>query len=320
MENREIAGLSLLPLQDVVISQILPLLSPRDWCALRAVDSDHLQIVTAFIAANRRLELPYCKQLTEAGLSLLTYESTCLQTLTLSGCKLLTDDLLRPILQSSPLLTSLDLSECHHLTAAILQTVSVRCPRLARLVLSDCHWVSRTALVYHCDHHGRQPGQGIKSALPQLERVGYSNNNTVGVSNQPNNLYQLKEIDLTGCWELDDATVVQLALSFPRLASLRLGNIYSLTDQTLRGLATHSRQLERLDLRGCWRVTDAGVALLGEYCPSLHSLAVTDCRDVTESSLSKLRQRGVIIDRKLDPVLLRLARIRQENRQARVQI
>ena len=58
----------------------------------------------------------------------------------------------------------------------------------------------------------------------------------------------------------------------------------------------------------------------GEYCPSLCSLAVTDCRDVTESSLAKLRQRGVVVDRKLDPVLLRLARIRQENRQARVQI
>jgi len=318
MENREFAGLSLLPLQDVVISQILPLLSPRDWCALRAVDSDHLQIVTAFIASNRRLELPYCKQLTEAGLSLLTSGSTCLRTLTLSGCKLLTDDILRPILQSSPLLTSLDLSECHHLTAAILQTVSVRCPRLARLVLSDCHWVSRTALVYHCSHQGRQPGQGIKSSLPQLERVGRDNATSKVASNLP--LYQLREIDLTGCWELDDATVVQLALSFPRLASLRLGNIYSLTDQTLRGLATHSRELARLDLRGCWRVTDAGVALLGEYCPSLRSLAVTDCRDVTESSLSKLRQRGVVVDRKLDPVLLRLARIRQENRQARVQI
>ena len=85
MENREGQGLSLLPLQDVVISQILPLLSPRDWCALRAVDSDHLQIVTAFIAANRRLELPYCKQLTESGLSLLTAGSTCLRSLTLSG-------------------------------------------------------------------------------------------------------------------------------------------------------------------------------------------------------------------------------------------
>ena len=60
--------------------------------------------------------------------------------------------------------------------------------------------------------------------------------------------------------------------------------------------------------------------LEGEYCPSLRSLAVTDCRDVTESSLSKLRQRGVVVDRKLGPIMLRLARIRQENRQARVQI
>ena len=182
-----------------------------------------------------------------------------------SGCKLLTDDILRPILHSSRLLISLDLSECHHLTAAILQTVSVRCPRLARLILSDCHWVSRTALVYHCAHQGRQPGQGIQFALPQLERVGSDNGTLKNASTNPP-LYQLKEIDLTGCWELDDATVVQLALSFPRLASLRVGNIYSLTDQTLRGLATYSRELARLDLRGCWRVTDAGVAMLGEYC------------------------------------------------------
>ena len=59
--------------------------------------------------------------------------------------------------------------------------------------------------------------------------------------------------------------MVQVAISFPRLASLRLGNIYSLTDQTLRGLATYSRELAQLDLRGCWRVTDKGVALLGKH-------------------------------------------------------
>jgi len=152
--------------------------------------------------------------------------------------------------------------------------------------------------------------------LPALERSGYDKSTFTDNSNQ----FQLREVDLTGCWELDDATVVQLAISFPNLASISLGNIYSLTDLTLRGLATHSRQLERLNIRGCWRVTDAGVTLLGEYCPSLRSLSVTDCRDVSESSLSKLRHRGVMIDRKLDPVLLRLNRIRQENRQARIQI
>ena len=107
---------------------------------------------------------------------------------------------------------------------------------------------------------GRQPGQGVKSLLPALERSGNDKSTFTDNSNQ----FQLREIDLTGCWELDDATVVQLAISFPNLASISLGNIYSLTDLTLRGLATHSRQLERLNIRGCWRVTDAGVTLLGE--------------------------------------------------------
>ena len=133
------------------------------------------------------------------------------------GCKLLTDDILRPILQRSPLLTSLDLSECHHLTAAILQTVSVRCPRLARLILSECHWVSRTALVYHSAHQGRQPGQGIQSALPRLERVGSDSTLKNTLDNAP--LYQLREIDLTGCWELDDATVVQVFLIIWQICS-----------------------------------------------------------------------------------------------------
>merc|ERR1712012_479348 len=162
------------------------------------------------------------------------------------------------------------------------------------------HWVSRIALTYHCSQQGRQPGQGVKSLLPALERSGYDKSTFTENSNQ----FQLREVDLTGCWELDDATVV-------KLASISLGNIYSLADLTLRGLATHSRQLERLNIRGCWRVTDAGVTLIGEYCPSLRSLSVTDCRDVSESSLSKLRQRGVMIDRRLDPVLLRLNRIRK---------
>ena len=85
MDEKENKGLALLPLQDVVVGLILPLLSHQDWCALRAVDTSHLQIVTEFFAANRKLELPYCKQLTEQGLSLLTSGSSSLRSLTLSG-------------------------------------------------------------------------------------------------------------------------------------------------------------------------------------------------------------------------------------------
>lgn len=316
MISGDFGGLSALPLQDVVFPLILPLLTPQEWCILRAVDRAHQDLISQFLAANRHLELAYCKQLTEPALLLLSQGATCLRNLTLSGCKLLTDEILRPILKASSQLRSLDLSECHHLTSGILQTVTVRCPKVSRLILRDCHWVSRTALEYHCTQQGKQAGMGILPLLTPLEKVGSSTPSPSATSN----LYRLQEIDLTGCWELDDATVVKLLLSFPRLSSVKLGNIYSLTDLTLRGLASHSRCLVTLDIRGCWRTTDQGVSLVGEYCQGLASLAVHDCRDITEQSLSRLRQKGVLVDRKLDPIMMRLMRIRAENRHARVQI
>ena len=104
MDEKENKGLALLPLQDVVVGLILPLLSHQDWCALRAVDTTHLQIVTEFFAANRKLELPYCKQLTEQGLSLLTSGSSSLRSLTLSGkfpIVVLTDAIYRFLLNQS---------------------------------------------------------------------------------------------------------------------------------------------------------------------------------------------------------------------------
>jgi len=79
-------------------------------------------------------------------------------------------------------------------------------------------------------------------------------------------------------------------------------------------------ELSELDIRGCWRISDQGVQEMSEYCSGLTSLNVHDCRDVTEQSLNRLRQRGVRIDRKLDPIMMRLLRIRNEQRHARVQI
>ena len=142
------AGLS----QDVVFPLILPLLSPKDWCILQAVDSIHRDLVHQFLAENRVLELAYCKQLTEPALHLLSSQTTCLRSLNLAGCKLLTDSVLRPLLTSNHQLTSLDLSECHHITSASLHSLTTHCPLVTKLVLRDCHWVTRAALDFHCTH------------------------------------------------------------------------------------------------------------------------------------------------------------------------
>jgi len=71
MDEKENKGLALLPLQDVVVGLILPLLSHQDWCALRAGDTSHLQIVTEFFAANRLNPNSKCGGMaTHAGLAI----------------------------------------------------------------------------------------------------------------------------------------------------------------------------------------------------------------------------------------------------------
>jgi len=253
-----------------------------------------------------------------------------LSYLKVSGCKFLTDELLRPVILANTRLVSLDLSDCHHLTSGILQTVSVRCTQLECLILRDCHWVSKEAIEYHAYQQGWQGGgqaqfdqvgsrrfseghQGVLVSSTGL--LSTSSRRRVGGGQRVNSVPEedklsqkgcLKEIDLTGCWELNDKVVINLVSRFPKLKKVTLGNIYSLTDLTMRALAAHTKKLSELDIRGCWRISDGGVQLVAEYCRSLSQLYVKECRDITEQSLSRLRRRGVRIDLKLDSAMLRI--------------
>ena len=85
-----------------------------------------------------------------------------------------------------------------------------------------------------------------------------------------------------------------------------MSNIYSLTDKTMAHIAAYCPRLIALDIRGCWRISDNGVKRVAEYCKELKILNIIDCRDVTEASLTRLRKRGVRIDRLVDPLTVRL--------------
>ncbi len=102
---------------------------------------------------------------------------------------------------------------------------------------------------------------------------------------------------------------------------MSLANIYSLTDQTMRALASFNRGLRALDIRGCWRITDRGLSLVAEYCHHLTVLGVMECRDVTERSLCRLRQRGVRVDRPLNPYFVSIGEdSRQSHQMLRLQV
>ena len=135
---------------------------------------------------------------------------------------------------------------------------------LERLILRDCHWVSKESIEYHAFHQGLSQNKehlaGLKSC--SVYRVS-AKRNANPVHAKPKGC--LTEVDLTGCWEMDDNVLKNFLSNFPRLSIVRLSNIYSLTDLTLRALATYTMDLTMLDITGCWRVSDQGVRHVAEY-------------------------------------------------------
>jgi hypothetical protein len=269
---------------DIVYPNILPLLSVQDWFSLRCVCMDMYSMVEGYMAQNRYLNLATTKKLTERAFMILTENSTRLKYLNVAGSKIITDALLRGVLERSRELIYLNLSNCHHCTADILETISNRNIRLTHLILEDCHWVTRESIDYHAAKQGLSPE---RKTVPNLT-----------------------EINLTGCWELTDESVKNFLVRFPKLKVVELGNIYSLTDMTMKSLATYTRDLRVLNIQGCWRISDTGLRSVCEYCRGLVKLKVEDCRAITESSLAKLRQKDVDIDRPLDRTLLRIQQMR----------
>ena len=146
--------LEFIPAHDILYPLIFSHLSASDLFSVRGCNSVLHNLVTAFLAVNKRLDLGYNKNVTEAAFLILTANAQCLRSLNVSGLKFLTDDLLRPVIVANPHLVSVELSECHHLTSGILHSLSTRTYQLARIILRDCHWVTRDSIEYHIAKQG----------------------------------------------------------------------------------------------------------------------------------------------------------------------
>jgi len=268
----------------ILFPNILSRLSVKDWFNLRCVSKSFLNLMDQFLCQNNRIDLSLTKKYPERVFRILTDGCTSLKYLNLSGSKVITDKLLKTVLKENKGLKHIDLSNCHLLNSGVLQVLTIRNPDMQKLVLEDCHWVTRESIEYHAYYQGLNSTNKFKSPL--------------------------LEANLTGCWELTDDIIKCFVLNFPRLKVLRLGKLYSLTDITAVAIAECLPDLEVLDIFGCWRITDSGLHLIGEYCKNMKQLYVNECRGVTEKSLTKFRQRNVIIDRKLDEIKKRLEQVR----------
>ena len=154
----------------------------------------------------------------------MTQDSSLLLKLIVSDFKELTDDVLVPVLECNRRLNHLNLSGCSGLSIKTLTTIRTKCLDVSTLSFKECHWV---------------PSASLEALFVEREN--------------------LEVLDLTGCWELVDSTVVTLVMQNSRLRWLSLARIYGITEVAIVELANFCAELEYLDIQGCWRVTDSAI-------------------------------------------------------------
>ena len=79
----------------------------------------------------------------------------------------------------------------------------------------------------------------------------------------------LEEINMNGCREISERTVMLIAKSCSKLKRIEFYWNCRLTDFSLKKMATQCKELEYVNLSGCKYLTDSSIIALSENCPGI---------------------------------------------------
>ena len=105
-----------------------------------------------------------------------------------------------------------------------------------------------------------------------------------------NKFPNLLSLNLTGCINLTDASVSEVARRCSKLHTLNLRGCYNITDASVLEVARQGSNLQSLNLAGC-NITDASVVAVARGCSNLQSLGIRTCRNITDASVSEVARR-----------------------------
>uniref|UniRef100_A0A452V1R7 Leucine rich repeat containing 29 n=1 Tax=Ursus maritimus TaxID=29073 RepID=A0A452V1R7_URSMA len=183
----------------------------------------------------------------------------------------------------------LDLSSCVALTNRTLQAICTFLTHLSVLRLAWCKELQDWGLL-GLGEPTEEPTQG-----PQLhQELEHRDSGPKDPSPQPQGpsllmLRALKELDLTACSKLTDASLTKV-LQFPELRQLSLSLLPALTDKGLVAVARGCPSLEHLVLSHCSLLSDEGWAQAASSWPRLQHLNLASCGQLTEQTLDTIGQ------------------------------
>ena len=119
-------------------------------------------------------------------------------------------------------------------------------------------------------------------------------------------LEQLRALDVRFCRQLNDTTVIKVAMHCRKLEAFRAGGCSQLTKRSLAALAEHCPNLAALDVSGAADIVDAGLEAIARRCPKLAELNVRGCKKLTDAAIGLVGDRCPLLARLNASLLLAL--------------
>ena len=99
------------------------------------------------------------------------------------------------------------------------------------------------------------------------------------------NLQNVEELNLNGCREISDKSLVYISKSCKNLKRLEVYWNCRINDFCIKKIASASPELEIINLSGCKYLSDASITFLVQQCPKIRELNLTRLPKLTEKGL-----------------------------------
>ncbi|KAF4149220.1 IQ calmodulin-binding motif-containing protein [Phytophthora infestans] len=273
-----------------------------------ARSSPHLE----YIALDRPIGVRGLEHLTDSSCSAL---GGCpnLRVVLLSGSSALTDAGVQWMASRCTQLTRLDLSGAIGLTDATCAALGANCPELMSLKMNGVKGISDVGLRLLAA--GCWKLELLHTA--NLYLVSDGSNRDFGLEGLraiASKCSELRDLNLSGCFQLQERALVAIGASCCELRKLSLQACYDVTlvavtavlrgcqkltkldlsgvrrcdDRMLRAVAKYGSSITQLVVAGCDRVGDIGLRYLATRADQLELLDLTGCRLVSDAGLNAL--------------------------------
>lgn len=261
-----------------------------------------LEVVLSRTPYLKKLEIPYCRMVTDAGLRVVAEViSKNLKCLDCSNCPKIGDQGLKYIAEKCTELEILKTKYSYTITDVGIEYIGSSCKMLKVLDLRNCTGITdrcvafvvqKCVLLQQLNLYGTVITDSVaivigKCCTQNLKDLNIGNTKITDEGLKW--IGKCKELISLGAAKLNasDSGLIEMTNSLSKLVSLDISEIYHretykrITDEGIVGIARNCKELMQISMKGS-NITDRALYALADNCPNLKSVSCSGCKKITK--------------------------------------